>query len=119
MSELYPERILQHYREPHHFGPLAGATHHGEAVNHLCGDDIKVHLRVAGDRVEQASFEGVGCAISQAAASLLMQEIQGIPIAQLREFGEDRIVELLGVPLSPRRMECATLVVAAAKRAAG
>ncbi len=119
MSELYPERIIQHYREPQHFGPLASATHHGEAVNHLCGDEIKVHLRVADGRVEEATFEGVGCAISQAAASLLMQQIQGATLADVRDLSEDTIVELLSVPLSPRRMTCGTLALGATLHAAG
>ena len=77
LRELYQELILDHGRRPRNFGPMAGATHDAIGHNPLCGDKITVHVRVSGDVVDGISFEGQGCAISQASASLLTEAVKG------------------------------------------
>src|ERR1700678_2312628 len=78
LRDLYQEVILDHSRHPRHFGPLTGATHEGEGLNPLCGDRVKVYLHVDGaNRIDDISFEGRGCAISQASASLMTDMLKG------------------------------------------
>jgi len=129
LRELYQEVILDHSRHPRHFGALAGATHEGQGHNPLCGDRITVYLHVGGDgRIEDISFEGRGCAISQASASLMTEMIKGRSVAEAEELmggflhlvkGEgandlatedrERLDVMAGVSAFPMRVKCATL----------
>ena len=129
LRELYQEVILDHSRHPRHFGALAGATHEGQGHNPLCGDRITVYLHVGGDgRIEDISFEGRGCAISQASASLMTEMIKGRSVAEAEELmggflhlvkGEgandlatedrERLDMMAGVSAFPMRVKCATL----------
>ena len=82
LRELYRELILDHARSPRHFGKLEGMTHYAEGINPLCGDKLKIYLKVSSDEeIEDARFEGTGCAISVASASLLTDSIAGMRIA--------------------------------------
>jgi len=129
LRELYQEVILDHSRHPRHFGALAGATHRGEGFNPLCGDRVTVYLHVDGEgRIEDVSFEGRGCAISQASASLMTELIKGRSITEAEELmggfvhlvkGEatnglasddrERLDVMAGVSAFPMRVKCATL----------
>src|SRR5258708_5142856 len=87
LRELYQEVILDHSRHPRHFGPLADATHVGEGYNPLCGDRVKVYLDVAPDgRIAGIKFEGRGCAISQASASLMTDMLTGRSLAEANDL---------------------------------
>lgn len=87
LRELYRELILDHARSPRHFGKLEGATHSAQGINPLCGDKLKMYFRVdADDRISDARFEGSGCAISVASASLLMETVIGLRTARALEF---------------------------------
>jgi nitrogen fixation NifU-like protein len=129
LRELYQEVILDHSRHPRHFGPLASATHEGEGHNPLCGDRVKIYLSVddAG-RIADIKFEGKGCAISQASASLMTDMIAGRSVAEAEKLmdgflhlvkGEDatdlvgddreRLDIMAGVSAFPMRVKCATL----------
>lgn len=131
LRELYQEIILDHYRRPRNFGPLEGASHHAAGHNPLCGDQCKVSLKVEPQgNIEAISFEGAGCAISTASASLMTEAVQGKsveeakqlfqkfhqllthkgepPVGQLEgELGE--LEALAGVRELPVRIKCATL----------
>ncbi|MBS1724517.1 MAG: SUF system NifU family Fe-S cluster assembly protein [Armatimonadetes bacterium] len=89
LSELYQEVILDHGKNPRNLREMPDATHVAEGYNPLCGDQIKVFLRVAGDVVEDASFLGRGCAISQASASMMTQAIKGQTLAKAEELFEN------------------------------
>ncbi len=107
--DMYQEIILQHYRAPHHFGPLDGADRTGEESNPLCGDHITLRLKLdaAQERIEEVRFEGDGCAISLASASMLTDAIAGKTVAEAKQMTRDDVFGLLGIPLSPARVKCA------------
>jgi nitrogen fixation NifU-like protein len=131
LRELYRELILDHARSPRHFGNLPGATHSAEGINPLCGDKLKLYLRLDQDgTIADAAFKGSGCAISVASASLLTDLVIGMPVEQaLRYFhavtrrltgreaetADDdidlgKLRALDGVREFPSRVKCATLV---------
>lgn len=129
MQDLYRELILDHSRKPRHFGRLDHATHTADGINPLCGDKLKLYLRVneAGE-IESSSFEGSGCAISVASASLMTDAITGLPIELAEDCYEavtnrltqgtamdvpainlEKFEALDGVRAYPSRVKCATL----------
>ena len=90
MDDLYRENILQHYKNPHHWGELADADLEADDLNPLCGDELKVQLKVDGDgKIEDVRFSGHGCAISQASASMTSDEIIGMPVEDLLKLDRD------------------------------
>ncbi len=127
IQDLYRELILDHSRNPRHFGRLENATHTAEGINPLCGDKLKLYLRVDADgQIESSSFEGSGCAISVASASLLTDTVTGLPVARARACYEaiterlthggktsnsdiEKLRALDGVRDFPARVKCATL----------
>jgi nitrogen fixation NifU-like protein len=109
MDDLYRDYILEHYRRPHNFGVLEHPTASYEGANPLCGDRITMQLEVADGVVTHAGFTGRGCAISQASASLLTDEIKGKPLAEVVGFGATDLLDLLGIEISPARLKCAML----------
>ena len=109
MDDLYRDYILEHYRRPHNFGPIEDASAEYEGSNPLCGDRITMQLRVRDGQVEAVGFTGRGCAISQASASLLTDEIKGKPLTDVASFRADDLLELLGIDISPARLKCAML----------
>jgi nitrogen fixation NifU-like protein len=109
MDDLYRDYILEHYRRPHNFGILDNATATQEGANPLCGDRITLQLRVTGDQIAAVGFTGRGCAISQASASLLTDEIKGKPVESAASMKASDVLDLLGIEISPARMKCALL----------
>jgi nitrogen fixation protein NifU and related proteins len=109
MDDLYRDYILEHYRRPHNFGVLEGATVSQEGSNPLCGDRLTLQLRLSDGVVAGVGFTGRGCAISQASASLLTDEIKGKPVATAAGMGAQDVLDLLGIEISPARMKCAML----------
>ena len=109
-SDMYRQQILDHYRNPRNYGELEGATFSHVGENTSCGDEIKVFVALdSEDRVEAVTFTGDGCAISQAAASLLSEEVRGMTIEELYELDRDDVLDLLGVEVTPMRIKCAVL----------
>lgn len=110
-SDMYQQRILDHYRNPRNYGELENPTvsHIGE--NPMCGDEIQIDLELSddGNTIEKIAFTGDGCAISQAAASLLTEELTGAPVETLVEMDRDDMIDVLGVDISPMRIKCAVL----------
>ena len=106
MDDLYRDYILEHYRRPHNFGVVEDADASYEGSNPLCGDRITLMLGVTDGVVDRVGFTGRGCAISQASASLLTDEIKGKPVTDVVAFRAD---DLLGIDISPARLKCAML----------
>jgi len=126
LKELYRDVILDHNRHPRNFGPLAGANHHAEGNNPLCGDRLSLAVRMNGERIEDIRFEGRGCAISTASASLMTEAVKGKDRAAIRELFErvhtlltradappdttlGKLAALSGVREFPARVKCASL----------
>ena len=109
MAMDYREYILDHYRNPRNYGRLERPTVHSEDSNPLCGDQLGMDLLVEGDHVTEVRFQGRGCAISQAAASMLSEMVEGKTVEEVAHLGKEDILEALGVPISPARMKCAFL----------
>jgi nitrogen fixation protein NifU and related proteins len=109
MDDLYRDYILEHYRRPHNFGPLDQPSVTREGANPLCGDRITLQLAVKDGVVQEVGFTGRGCAISQASASLLTDEIKGKSLKDVADFGADDLLDLLGIDISPARLKCAML----------
>ena len=112
MDDMYREFILDHYKNPRFHGVLKDADISYEDDNPLCGDVIRVDLQVNDEnRVVKSAFSGQGCAISQASASMLMEDIQGKTLAEIKEFTREDILEMLGIELGPVRLKCAMLAL--------
>jgi nitrogen fixation NifU-like protein len=137
LRELYQEIILDHSRHPRHFGALAAPSHSAEGYNPLCGDKVKIYMKLGGDeRIEKIGFEGRGCAISVASASLMSELLEGRTIAEAETLmggflhlvkGEEakglaseereHLEVMAGVSAFPMRVKCATLAWHAMKAA--
>ena len=109
MDDLYRDYILEHYRRPHNFGVIENADASFEGANPLCGDRITLMIGVTDGIVDRVGFTGRGCAISQASASLLTDEIKGKPLAEVAGIRADDLLDLLGIDISPARLKCAML----------
>jgi nitrogen fixation NifU-like protein len=111
MDDLYRDEILEHYRSPHNFGTLPEPDAVHEGSNPLCGDRITLMLGLgaAGDRVEEVAFTGRGCAISQASASMLTDQIRGKQLSEVARLTNQDILDELGIEISPARLKCALL----------
>lgn len=139
LQDMYRELILDHASNPRHFGALASATHTADAINPLCGDKLRLYLEIsADDQIENASFEGSGCAISMLSASLLTDTVTGLPVATAEACFEsvterllhgesathpgislEKLKALDGVREFPARIKCATLAWHALRAALG
>ena len=110
MDDLYRDEILEHYRNPHNFGVLEQPTTAKEGANPLCGDRITLMLGINDQgTVEEVAFTGRGCAISQASASMLTDEIKGKSLDEIAHMGSKDVLNNLGIEISPARMKCAML----------
>ncbi len=119
MDDFYKEYILDHYRNPRNFGRLESPTATAEDVNPLCGDTVTVDLHVGDDgRVDEVSFTGKGCAISQASTSMLLETLRGKTLEEIAKLPMDVVLENVGIGISPTRMKCATLGLKVARSAA-
>jgi nitrogen fixation NifU-like protein len=110
MDSMYREIILEHHKSPHNFGTLEPADYTAEDTNPLCGDQIRVDLRVDENNVvTDVAFSGRGCAVSIASASMLTDMIKGMTLDEVRAITRDDLLDEIGIPVSPARIKCATL----------
>jgi nitrogen fixation NifU-like protein len=109
-EQLYREVILDHYRSPRNHGLLEPRDAYAEGQNPLCGDEISVTVRFGvGDVIEKVGFEGQGCAISQAATSMLSDLVTGRTAQEVAAMPKEELLEEIGIPLTPVRLKCALL----------
>ena len=115
MDDMYQENILDHAKHPRNFGTLEHPTHSREEHNPLCGDRLRLDLLVRDGVIADVRFTGRGCAISQAAASMLTEELVGKTVDEAKQVSKEEVLELLGIPIGPMRLKCALLSLKALK----
>ena len=108
-DDLYRDFILEHYKHPRNFGELDDPDLEAHEVNPLCGDELGVHIAVEDGRISDLRFQGHGCAISQAAASIASEELIGMDVTQAGTLEAGWMLDLLGIPVSATRRKCALL----------
>lgn len=110
-DELYREIILDHYKNPRNHGVIEGADAQAEGQNPLCGDEVAISLNFdgGGKTIADIKFRGRGCAISQAATSMLMEMVKGRTAAEVAAISKEELLEEVGIPLTPVRLKCALL----------
>ncbi|MGL4514660.1 MAG: iron-sulfur cluster assembly scaffold protein [Lacipirellulaceae bacterium] len=109
-EEIYQEHVLDHYEDPFHRGAVSGATHSHEGKNPLCGDLIRIELRLDPEgKVADCGFDGVGCVISQASASMLLDALHGKTVEEVKRFTAEDMLQLYGARLTPNRQKCCLL----------
>jgi nitrogen fixation NifU-like protein len=109
MDDLYRELILDHYQHPHNHGEIENADITYEDSNPLCGDKIRIDIKLKDNVVQDVKFNGKGCAVSQASASMLTDELIGKSLDDIKKLDKQFILDLLGIPLGPTRIKCALL----------
>ena len=110
MDDLYREQIIDRYKNPHFRGSLDPHDISFEDDNPLCGDRIRIDLRLdENNRVSEGAFSGNGCAISQASADLLVESVQGMSLEDVKKLPKEHILDMLGIELGPVRLKCALL----------
>jgi len=108
-NSIYREIILEHYKNPSNRGTLDPCDYSYQDVNPLCGDEIRIDVRVADDHISEIRFSGRGCAVSQASTSILTEMVQGKSLDEVKAIGRDDLLDEIGIPVSPARMKCAML----------
>ena len=110
-DQLYREVILDHYKNPRGHGVLEGADAVAEGQNPLCGDEVTISVKFAadGETIEDVGFEGRGCAISQAATSMLTEMVKGRRASEVAALPKEELLDEIGIPLTPIRLKCAIL----------
>ena len=119
MEQLYREVILDHYKSPRGHGLIADADAQAEGQNPLCGDEVSISVKFAsdGETIESIGFEGRGCAISQAATSMLTELVQGRTATEVASLPREELLDEIGIPLTPVRLKCALLGLSTLKLA--
>jgi|SaaInlStandDraft_6_1057023.scaffolds.fasta_scaffold45784_2 SUF system NifU family Fe-S assembly protein len=114
--KLYKEEIIDHYKNPRRFGELSNKTHEASETNASCGDMMEVYLFIKDGIIEDAAFKGVGCALSTAAASMLMENLVGKKQEDVKKWDGEKIEELIG-EVNPGRQKCVMLPLEAVREA--
>ena len=110
-DDLYREVILDHYKNPRGHGVIEDADAHADGLNPLCGDEVSIYVQFGedGETIDEVKFSGRGCAISQAATSMLMEMVTGRTATEIAELPKEELLEEVGIPLTPIRLKCALL----------
>ncbi|MGI9116095.1 MAG: Fe-S cluster assembly sulfur transfer protein SufU [Gaiellales bacterium] len=109
MDDLYRENLMDHYRHPRNHGTLEHPDCEAEGKNPLCGDEVEIDVTLDDGRIAAIRFTGNGCAVSQAATSMLTELVEGMPAAEAASLPSQAIIDELGIPLSAMRVKCAVL----------
>ncbi len=115
---IYQEELLDHYENPSNYGVLTNPNISHEEDNPLCGDKIRMDLMVDNGIIKEVRFSGYGCTISQAAASMLTEKIEGKSLEEIKNISRDDIMDMIGIPLGPVRIKCALLALKVLKAGA-
>lgn len=115
--DMYQENILDHYKHPRNKGKIEGADFQHREPNPLCGDVVEVYIKMGDGKVVELKWEGAGCAISQASASILFESLMGKTEEELRALNTEGVLTLLQTTVNPARMKCATLGLVALQKA--
>jgi len=115
--DLYSEIILDHYKNPHNKGNLDSPTCEANEDNPQCGDTLAIELIIEKDKVKEVAFRGAGCAISQAATSMLTDHLKGKTITEIQNIKPEDIYKMLGIEISPGRTKCALLGLSTTQKA--
>ena len=110
-DQMYREVILDHYKNPHGHGVIEGADAEADGQNPLCGDEVSIYVAFGedGETIDEVKFSGRGCAISQAATSMLMDMTTGRTASEVATMDKDELLDEIGIPLTPVRLKCAML----------
>ena len=114
---MYREVILDHYKNPRGHGIIPDADAEAEGQNPLCGDEVSIFVQFDGDVIDDVKFRGRGCAISQAATSMLTELVRGRTAEEVAAMSKDELLEEVGIPLTPVRLKCALLGLSTLKLA--
>jgi nitrogen fixation NifU-like protein len=119
MDDMYREVILDHYKNPRGHGLIEDADAHADGQNPLCGDEVSIYVSFEpdGETIDEVKFKGRGCAISQAATSMLMEMVRGRSATEVATLPRDELLEEIGIPLTPIRLKCALLGLSTLKLA--
>lgn len=109
MADLYREQILDHSRHPRNFGEIENADITYEDTNPLCGDRVRIDVKIDDGKIADIKFSGRGCAISQAAASILTEMVKGLDLSEVKDISAQDMIDELGIQISPARVKCALL----------
>lgn len=116
--DMYREIIIDHYKNPRNFGTVKKPTAAAEKRNTLCGDVIKISLKIdKKGRIKEIKFEGAGCSISRAGGSILTEKVKGKTLAQVKKYSDQQFIADMGVPIMPARKRCALLALEALRQA--
>jgi len=118
MDDFYRDYILDHYRNPRNFGHVENPDAQAEDLNPLCGDQIRIELKVDDGVISDLKFSGKGCAISQASTSMLTEAVKGMKLEEAAKLSKDVVLENVGIGISPTRLKCAMLGLRVLKSAA-
>ena len=117
MDDLYAEEIIAHYEHPNNKGKIENASAQVHEYNPVCGDEITVYIKVEGDKLADIKFEGTGCAISIASASMMTEFMIGMKVEEAEKVRLEKLIEVIGINPGPARLKCATLSLRAIKEA--
>ncbi|ODS31008.1 MAG: iron-sulfur cofactor synthesis protein [Candidatus Scalindua rubra] len=109
MEDLYREYILEHYKNPSNYGTLQNPDISYTDSNPLCGDEIRIDINLNDNKVKDVRFQGKGCALSKASASMLTEMIDGMSLEEMKGITKEDIIDVLGITLGPVRIKCALL----------
>lgn len=116
IEELYREEIMDHYNNPRNFGKMKDADVNYSDYNPVCGDEIEMQLKMENGTVKEAMFNGRGCAISQAAASMLTEEVKEKSMQELKQIKNEEVLQMLKINPGPVRIKCALLALKALQK---
>ena len=115
-EDMYKEELLEHYRNPQNYGKIKNADVKYHDFNPVCGDEIEIYLKIKNEKISDVKFSGKGCAISQAAASILTEHIKGKRVKEVRNTSNEKMLGLLPIEVSYLRIKCGLLALKAVQK---